>query len=675
MLFCDYFSAGLSQLRVLDAPIVVSLLQKILPKKQGMEDTMTLDEMSKLTPNWLEKLWIFLRKHFPGDLGLLTDLPVLPLNCSLPMTLVPIRLPSSAVCHSAMGAELPADMCEILKDIGVHVVEELPVYVQNHAAVIGNYVRLPLPPDVVECMKEACEKSEKSAHAIFAGFTADQRNALVSFLNRISPHEITEELICFLRQLPLFECTNENGRLVSVAMVDRAAPNYDIPVFLDQDYLKLPSEEYMKIAKLLGVQVMSNTSLFSKVLLPKVKSRSYSNVEIQEIMEHILANIHAYVKEDPKLYKKLSDVPFVITESGSIDKPSSLFDPDVQVLRDLFACENRFPSQNYAERERLQLLRKIGLQTVSDVKSKDLLYSARSIDEECSQNTEENVNLKVLQNKSMALVQFISDRPQLLSINVNGQMLKEWLKDMTWVPILQEKPVSYPQNMTWKGEQLKIPFAKPEEVAAVAYASLVGSQMLVLCKSVPVIEKPFRWNVMPDAVSVVCHLGEVVQTYKAQEKAGYLAMITEVYRFLQQIDTSELLQCLHEMNIEEWVWQGDGFTSVKKIFPKRQFIDLSPYIFSVPTEMQEFEELFTNCGMEMVCPSDTLAAILKEIRRKYEDSEGIEQEEVDRDLMLVVDVLNHIKTLDRNPDDLILMPTQVRVIVDNTTKKKYIYNL
>ncbi len=73
---------------------------------------------------------------------------------------------------------------------------------------------------------------------------------------------------------------------------------------------------------------------------------------------------------------------------------------------------------------------------------------------------------------------------------------------------------------------------------------------------------------------------QVVSCYTSSEKAKYLVLITSVYDYLSQQGATHLLAAIEHAQLDEWIWHGDGFTSVHKVC-MTTFILITPWYFIV----------------------------------------------------------------------------------------------
>jgi len=64
-----------------------------------------------------------------------------------------------------------------------------------------------------------------------------------------------------------------------------------------------------------------------------------------------------------------------------------------------------------------------------------------------------------------------------------------------------------------------------------------------------------------------------------------------------------------------WIWHGEGFTSADGVVFVAPFMDLRPFVHSLPADMIVFTELFAAFGVKRSC---SLTDVLKMIRRKHQ---------------------------------------------------------
>ena len=591
------------------------------------------------------------------DLRPFHSLMILPVTEKEPVQLMKLSglEATTAMLKSAMGMELEDEVCRLLIRLDLRIVESLPWYVQNHPAVMGNYIRLPVPEDVVELMHIACQKTGKGRFIqTIMDSSEDEKLALARLCSMIPRKQISSLLKNFLRSLPLFktvQSTSTHPDYASVNQVSQAAPAHTLPVTVMERLLDVSSKEHRELGLLLGVTFLDVATIFKNSVIPQLNQSMLTPDDAEKLMLHVFGNIQNLMKEDPHLLATLSDVSFVRT-TGGLAKPSSLFDPSVPLLRSLFIGEQVFPCGVYEQQENLVLLRKMGLRDASKITAKDILYSMAVCEDMTA--TEDGCLQK---EKGLAILKYLDLNQQLLMEEVNGKLLLEWGMDLTWVPVLQTRPENFPNSLPWPAGP---GVHRPGNVSSMTWMAVIGSVRPVIQSRVSTaLEEVFGWQYPPDPSLLVQQLGKITECYISSEKPAYLPLITSIYAQLQQCCEDHELQEQLKTN-KEWIWTGDGFDSADKVVAQRPFADLQPFISSLPREAQQWQELFIQCGVREVCDGEMLVGVLHQVKELYDDP--VDHANVQRHLQLTADILNYITNiyddLDGSVRTRLLMPVQ-----------------
>ena len=332
-----------------------------------------------------------------------------------------------------------------------------------------------------------------------------------------------------------------------------------------------------------------------------------------------------------------------------------MFDPREELLKTLFAGEDVFPVETqYTDPAVFAVLEILGLKKEKMIAAHDLYQIASSIDENSSTST--------TRLKAAALMQYLTQNPTKLEEAISGSPLGLLLRDISWVPILTQKPDDFPESLHFLGETEKERyFYKPTEVKSKEIASLIGSvQPIIDVPSRDLIEY-FSWDRKPCVLDVVKHFRTVIVDYKTDEKPYYVLMVKEIYSFLSSADHVDVMNALQGIEIPSWIWNGDGFSSPKNVLAEKPSIDLSPYICALPSEMVQYSEFFATFGMQKRCDDSLLLDVLAMIKEKY-DRPQFESADVKKDLKLSIDILTEVQpNVGKLPglQNKILLPTKV----------------
>jgi sacsin len=216
--------------------------------------------------------------------------------------------------------------------------------------------------------------------------------------------------------------------------------------------------------------------------------------------------------------------------------------------------------------------------------------------------------------------------------------LRDALVEVVWVRRMEAKPTFYPKCLTWFEGDL---FCKPANMVSQKYAHLVGSVMAVIAVDVSEsVQQAFHWNSSPDLHYIVKHLQSVIAAFDGKEKAAFAETMDCIYNLMSKHTVDDVRNALDSNGVKEWVWHGEGFAQPQNVFFNEAFMDLMPYVYCLPWELQQHHALFTDLG---VCERCSLPDVLTMIRDRNQH-EDYNSEKVKRDLHLSVSILNELKS-------------------------------
>ena len=587
---------------------------------------------------WLKEVWECLTANFPSDLRVFEKLPILPISSSFPTTLSKLVSKKSILLREG---QLDDNVCGALRSCDICVIDQLPAYVSAHTVVLTKYVARPSPSSILQAL------SGCSTEIFLATTDEVQKRALRRYLSQVQLYQLTAQYKEVLRRLPLFETVLDSGgggrRFVSLREITMGVKELELDVPSPHPLLDLANQESLKLASVMDIRPMRTTDLLLKVYLPNFTT--FQQYQQENLMRSILHRLDFFLGQNSSFLSTLKKLTF-IPKDGYLFPASAVFDPQDTLLSDLFAEENCFPTHPYNSDEWIRALRKLGLRRRLDVTPEEIISTAQ-----CIESTNYEVTAK---RKSAALLKLLAENSSLLSKKRQYQYntVKEELQGIAWVATLRRRPSGYPENLAFhQGHS----FAEPKSLKSKEMAKLCAASMAIMEEDVHwTVSQQFGWNEPPDTSTVVDQVLHVVQAYNPSEKVTYLNLITELYRQLAKGTRS-----LAGLQGEEWVWHGDGFTTIENMVSSPAPLDLRPFIYPLPMEMSNFLSLFKNSGMKQ---SVGLVNVLKLMHEKYEeDDRYYTSEEQDHDLQLAADIVNKLKptaryTLDPAVKDQIYLP-------------------
>ena len=653
------FSTGCTQIKFLSKNDVPALLGMALPPEwlEGDVAQWFPGDGNHPSRDWLKGVWRYLREAFPtaDDLFRFENLPLIPLDLSqVPVILTRLKKPSKVVV-AKLDNRLEKPVVNVLKVLGVIIMQECPLSL--HPALLPTFVH---PPSVegVLCSMAACTSSPMMSVGMLSVVLQQNvddvgKRALRNFFSKASCFRQEEKEL--LLYLPLFETLSE--KFISKKEVLCAAPEERLPVTLQQELIDIKEGSSKRLARMLDIRIPTTKEYLCEKVFPDVIHRHYSGEEIDRLMAFVLKRYHVYASPDVdgRFEDIMKEVPFVSTERGRM-RALDLFDPREDLLKTLFAGKDVFPvGSQYTDPAVLAVLERLDMKNENMITAQDLYQIAKSITEDSSTLT--------TRQKSEALMEYLNRNTTKLEDAVLGRSLRLLLRDIAWVSVLKQKPDGFPESLHFFGETEKERyFYKPTEVKSKESANLIGSVQPIINVSSSELAQYFNWDKKPCVLDVLEHLRTVIEDYKTDEKPHYVLMVKDIYSFLSRsADHVDVMNALQRIEIPNWIWNGDGFSSPKDVLPEKPSIDLSPYICTLPPEMIQYSEFFFTFGMQKRCDNSLLLDVLAMIKEKY-DRTQFEDADVKKDLKLSIDILNEVKpNVGKLPElqKKILLPTFV----------------
>ena len=662
-LCCCAFFTEVTQLRLLCEDDVPSLLWEALPPEWSKGNTVSWfpdDSNHKHPPrDWIKAVWIYLQENFTReeDIQSLGKLPLIPLSLvQTPVTLARLCRPSRVVVKRLNDDCLDEKLTNVLRKLGVIIMNDFPAYIRHHPAVLGAFVHPPSAQGVLKAMVISSGQmaAGKFPEIVRKILSANDKQLLRSFLPRVRRSYVGQAEYNLLCSLPIFQTLSK--KFVSKTEGLCAAVADSLPVSPVRELIDISEDDSKSLAIFLDVKILTPTELLCQMVFPDIQRGKYSGEQIDKLMTYVLENHTREIRRNATFKQKLQALPFVSKHRGRA-RASDLFDPRKLILKKLFVNEDVFPTVAYNERSVLVMLEDLGMKSEDNITGYDLYQSAKLVSG--------LTHLPTAEQKSRAVLEFLRDNPQTLSESVNGQPLGSLLNDIPWVSRLQERPPNYPPGLAWfeEGEENGKHFFKPTEVKSQYLANLVGTVMpLVEVQPTNQISRYFGWQYLPGVFQVIQQLQNVIRSYSKEEKHLFMVVVNEIYSLLNRVLAKDVgvdpaFDCLEEF---DWVWNGEGFSSPSHVLFSKPHIDLKPYIRSLPPDMAKYADLFYRFGMRESSNPTVLVQVLHMIKEKYDEGIVLSSAlEVKHDLSLSVNILNELAS-EQLPEELqrqIVLPT------------------
>ena len=585
-----------TQIRDLTTTNVVRLLKEALPVswtsgKGWVKWTPGLEQQPQ--KEWLQQLWDWLRR----GLIPLIDLSPLPLIQVIEFggTIYMARLQANTLIFQT---NLSTNICSFLQSIGAMVVEKrnIPDYIHKHPE-ISAFVHKGNAEGVMHILE--AHWSVYIADHIAKG-SDTLKNELATLLSEIPRSSLTTSWKNILRSMPIFNCTDGTRVSAKVCQSGILRGFFGIPVRRTKARFVLVEDDLERLAKDIGISFMPETTLLVQYMLPQIQSDFYTEVEKVQLVTWVL--------ERPKFDRFIKNIPIIPTSDGCYSSPKMLYDPDNRLLRGLFGDSSLIPIKPFDETRSLIHLRRIGFKDESDVSAQQLFEVACEI----SRTTSLARSFPFLNY----ICRYVNTLNKKVSYRNHIDTLGAMLKKLPWVVCESQAPSWYPDTVPWYGKSRKL--CKPCEVKCLEYASLIGSVVpLVDASSVPLkIRELFSWSHI-DIEQIAKHLQNTIAV-RHYDKNRVFRMTMSIYRYLGGLTLPRLLAFAKTMENKDWIWHGDGFTSLKRVAFSSDISlgNLAPHLYIVP-ECKELKMFLSKIGIRKAFLPIDYAMVLGEIKESY----------------------------------------------------------
>ena len=658
---CNCIFADVTQLTNLDPKGVADLLPKLFVQWKCKSE-ISKQEAPWIDHKWIELLWQYLNNHFGGTLDVMKDLHILPLTADFTRMLKLSKQLAVISRTNPSGPALPNEVSTVCDKLAICIIIDPQTEMYKHPQFFGIYAFLPTAKGMLQAMSRLLSiKGRNYIAKKLMECTDKDRSGLRNFLAKnINPSSLSDSDKQLLQILPIFVTVDGSGREkarpVSLTEVTTAAPSLregKIPVPSPKLLLNLEDETARSLAAACGVKQKSVAEVVAEDYFPAVKNGWYSREEITTFMKYFCENLKQFQRTYYNIEKFGKDIKFLQKVDGEYVRPCEVFDEGEKggLMSRLFSGEAVFPAGEFAKPKYRDALTAMGLRNSSSV-------TATEMHEIAVKFSSDNRPVGERKKVADAFNQLLNSRSELLSHSLEGLprvTLGDNLINLPCIPIMCKRADShgYPQSLPFFGENASSGFATPAQVKPAKYANLVGSvRPLVDTQGLAVLANVFGWNDEPDLGDVRQHLTNAVDCYNCQQKVQFLNVVHSVYRFL-----NEHKDCLKPFVVAmadtKWIWNDESFSYPCQVVLRKDSLDLRPYRFTLPTELSQFRDLWSKCGLK---ERSDLTEVLQAVSDTHEREDDLDEKTVDRDIQLCINILNFLAKRECHNVESLLIP-------------------
>ena len=488
---------------------------------------------------------------------------------------------------------------------------------------------------------------------ISAGNIKFSNDEAIAIQRLFSDSDFNDNRLATISRLPLFEVLHidESVRTsinaAKTAYSDNKAivmkGNYDFKTdLLPNDPLIF--ERFSNDAKLLRKLesifcFVSETDYLQKVAFVQIRNGRFRSSHIVPFMQSVLDNFYSptYKQVAHQLTSAMKTLPFVkVSSAKTLEAPCNLFDPENEMLKDLFLDKTKFPSSNF--QFYLPILRQCGLR--SSVNSSEILQIIQLNQAAVVINHIKGNIDHVKYCKVVAALKYLVKHPNLLSGNVHvGQIKRESLlytlqkqaSQYCWLPVASNPPNSYPSCLAWKGSQYPSSLASASahplvvlsnDLASSEIPLIIGSQA-VFIENVPTeLANHLRSSSKYLTPAVATHFKVVTEKCEEMSSEKLKTISMQTYNYLLQ----NIGNCDAQMLGDKWIWLENissfiAPTQVAVAVNPSFRASLEPYVFVLPPNLRKFSELFIKCGVSPTITTGQILSVLKFLKHAHEGSQ------------------------------------------------------
>ncbi|XP_052814238.1 sacsin-like [Mya arenaria] len=613
---------------------------------QAFEDK-DMDNSSKISLLWLEKVWSLVTKH---GLERFKDLRLLPLlqegtfDGTYVVKLVPLTYPYVLSDLNNISKGMNGNVKKALQLLGITVLEDLPNWLPKRH--LNGYVSQLNHYELKRCFDTIEEDNVLAVRTIFNSKADDEtRKDFVKYLC----YSEEDYGMSFLEELEIFKMISKTkgcekyaklklaGFFIDIKTENKLPGDIDIPV---QCFRRDKTNN--RLIKMFNITELTMDE-FVRMKLREITKRGYAS-DTDDFIKFFLKNIKMF-KPQTDIIQMATDIAFIKHDS-KLKRASHFFDHTDENLKKLFWKQDVFlPEQDFDNRAFLDGLRTISLKSVKCVSAEDMLGVAQELDS----SKKSEVFEAEMHDKANAFLNTIESNPNLLQniVHVRNKIttsLGDALRKLQCFPCISNVigNVEYPKELLFK--DLKHLYCPPD-LRDAQYSKLIGSIKPLINSNCKELAEFYEWTKPPSIEDLINNL-IVVRGKCTIDTQHDVAKVTKgIYLELrEQKDDVVIKKEIFEENT--LIWTEKGFKGPSRSILKHTVgeILLSPVFEYIPDDFRDVHGLLEALGSNLIQDKLVLTQYLQEIQTKYLDGQ-YEAAVVSNDKKLVSNVLEKLAML------------------------------
>ncbi|XP_070206314.1 sacsin-like [Littorina saxatilis] len=693
--------SGFGNLRLLTDDTVLSLLADSLATQHSGRSDITV---SREDP-WIRQVWLYLNEK---DLQDFDHLPLLPCPHGNDLILRPLQ--GTYLCERERLDGFPptsSALSQALRHLGVHVIPSLPDFVLRHSDVIHSRVQPASRLGVLKCLARLAEEDKRTVQRAVVKFNTesdvDAKLALVDILaegksrseeDEKHEWEAAKSVLTNLRLFPVWSACvastakakvpsvktgktknikgrreslkHPSGEYTSVQENGHMTPDVSSHALLPPAIKCSPKLLYCditahrQIARQLGAREMTLEDLVGKTLadLPHCSDPG-SAADATVFVTYFLQSSLFENTSLQNLARAIRFVPSCVREE--LHKAADLYDPEDNMLQDLFAGEDRFPARLFLQGKGalLQNLKVLGLRSSAKVTAQHLIQTATKIEELC--RSERSEDIVTAQRKARAMLTFIQKHGHSLTTDTVQQLAT--LQCLPCVTSRDHAPPGFPAALpVCPAQHHDLGISRAVDMCHYDKLELVGSVKPVLLARLSPDCSISSYFYQPTADDVINQLNIVISMFNKKQSQQFATILLRIYSELNAMYRDGVRVVTEKLKDMKCILtEKDGCFRLPGKFwiadEDTDDLDLSPYCFPLPSALVDagLDELFAACGCHQGQGCGVLTEVLQEIQTKHAQL-SCDKKAFNKDLKLVKKILQAIVNKGEYNQEEILLP-------------------
>ncbi|KAM5132594.1 sacsin-like [Mantella aurantiaca] len=599
----------------LNEEVVLRRLDEALPRKwRDHPDKVNWNPQDQDSPpvQWIFTLWTFLQRYFTLDF--LENQPIVPLNqvtdSSSNITLARLKKKTTLLLQRRDRHRLDDCISALLEKAGCTIIREDNSWLWHKD--LDMYILAPTPNNI---LKTFANLNFNRVTKVLADAPEKHLKLFCEFLSQA--YSLTRTELEILNKLPIFcsaPCiTTPSSKLVAaghlVAIDKDTIPAVSDNLMFPDILIKCRDASDHRLLQQMQTRLL-NANEVALLMAKSIQNGMYKAypAETEKAMLWILRNGHVLFTQNDQLKNTCRTLSF-LPSNGSLKQSSALFDPNVDILKELFEPRH-FPPSNYREGSVLASLKQLGLKdSIHKVTPDDVLQIAETLSRDGAQKSSVKKAKAFIRvcNETAVLRQFSSDN------------LKRLCK-LSWVPA--------------KTHSSQMVFGEPENIRDIAYQDIVEFSMPLTDEFKKEASDILGIRKLPPPAKVIESLKVLSQKYSQMDQYSLERKLHYTYKYIQD----QLNQLHSSLLLEVMIWNGGGFSRPDDIvlsYPEG--LDLSSFTKKVPSAFLTYQTLFSKCGVKKTLANQDIVNVLHTLKQRSGDARSY------KDLKLAILILDWMK--------------------------------